>query len=189
MTEVKSGIDAGRKPVRAPIREGEIALRPGEYQGRNGEVLKRAPTLRGNPFDLPEEIKEAGWSYQWIRASCYGNTEMSEMSVMKRAGWREVPPDALHGYFRDETPEGQNFISREGLVLMERPQAMTDEARQEDLRLANVQYGRQLQKIYDETYQMPDGFVPTSQLDREHLQAAPSAWKPAHRPRPVALEE
>lgn len=188
MTEIQ-GAPAGRKQLRTPIKDGEIVLRPGEYHGRNGEILKRAPIKNGNPFDFPDDVKEEGWSYQWIRASVYNNTDYSEMSVMKRAGWREVHPDALNGYFRDETPADQSFIAKEGLVLMERPEGMTREAQQESLRVANQHYQRQLQKIYDETFQLPDGYLPTSQLDRENLQVAPREWKPQHRPRPQAIEE
>jgi hypothetical protein len=182
---------SGRKQVRAPIKEGPVELRPGEYMGRNGEVLRRTPVKAGNPFDLPDEIKEPGWSYQWIRHSVYNSTDYSELATMKRAGWREVHPDALNGYFRDETPEGQNFVTKEGLVLVERPAGMTRDAQNDALGVANLHYQKQLNKIYDETFQMPDGFKPEgSRLDREDLQAAPRDWKPAHRPRAaVAVEE
>ena len=182
MTETK-------KPARTPAREGEVKLRPGEYQGRNGEILIRASAKNGNPFDFPDDVKERGWSYQFVRHSVYGSTDHSELSAMKRAGWREVHPDQLNGYFRDEVGPDANHILKEGLVLVERPEQMTRDAEADQLKTANQQYERQLQKIYDENFQLPDGFIPTSQIDRENLQAAPSAWKPSHRPRPVDAED
>ena len=178
-----------KKPARTPVREGEVKLRPGEYQGRNGEILRRSPAKNGNPFDFPDDVKEPGWSYQFIRHSVTGNTDYSELATMKRAGWREVHPDQLNGYFRDEVGPDASHILKEGLILVERPEQMTIDARNEELKVANSHYERQLQKIYDENFQLPDGFTPTAQIDRENLQAAPSAWKPTHRPRPVDAED
>ena len=65
----------GRKQVRAPIKDGEVKLRPGEYLTRTGEIVKRTPFKAGNKFDLPDDVKEPGWSYQWIRESIYNNTD------------------------------------------------------------------------------------------------------------------
>ena len=181
MTEMQQAAPGGRKAVREPIREGEIKLRSGEYAGRNGEVLKRAPFKFGNKFDIPDDVKEPGWSYQWIRHSIYNSTDYSEMSAMKRAGWREVHPDALKGYFREQTPEGQSCIIDEGLVLVERPQGMTDDAHREMRESANHHYRAQIHKIYDETAQLPPGmksWKAASEFDQEAPQAAPDEWRP-----------
>lgn len=181
-----------RAKLRAPIKEGPVKLHKGEYRGRNGEILRRVPNTTANPFDIPGDVKEPGWSYQFVRHSVYGNTDYSEMSVMKRAGWREVSPDALNGYFREETPEGQNFILKEGLCLMERPQGMTDEARDEALRTANDQYARQLDKRYDADAPLPTGFVPhLREIRTERYQPAPQEWQPKYNPRatPIADDE
>jgi hypothetical protein len=183
MTETQTAT-AGRKPIRAPIREGEVQLRAGEYEGRNGEILKRSPFKFGNKFDIPDDVKEAGWSYQWIRHSIYNSTDYSEMSAMKRAGWREVHPDGLKGYFREQTPEGQNCIIDEGLVLVERPAGMTRDAHNEMLMTANKHYEGQIHKIYDETAQLPTGmksWAAASEFDQEAPQRAPREWQPEHR--------
>ncbi len=188
MTDIQA--PAGRKQVRAPVREGEVNLRPGEYAGRNGEILKRTPFKFGNKFDIPDDVKEPGWSYQWIRHSIYNSTDYSEMAAMKRAGWREVHPNALKGYFREQTPEGQNFITDEGLVLVERPIGMTREAHNEALATANRHYQGQIHKIYDETAQLPSGFEPLrGDFNQGAPEAAPRGWKPAHRPRKIEVEE
>lgn len=184
MTETQAA-PAGRKPVREPVREGMVKLRPGEYEGRNGEILKRAPFKFGNKFDIPDDVKEPGWSYQWIRHSIYNSTDYSEMSAMKRAGWREVHPDALKGYFREQTPEGQNCIVDEGLVLVERPAGMTRDAHNEQVALANKHYQGQIHKIYDESAKLPSGFKvwnAASEFDMEAPQAAPDEWRPALQP-------
>ena len=186
MENTQSQAPGGRKPLRMPVREGEVQLRPGEYQGRNGEILKRSPVKFGNPFDFPDDVKDPDWSYQWIRQSVFNSTEHSEMAAMKRAGWREVPPDGVKGYFKEEVPEGQNFIAREGLVLVERPVGMTEEAKTEALRAANKHYEGQIHKIHDENATLPSGFrALRGEIDREAPQAAPSEWKPQHRPRKI----
>ena len=190
MTDTHTQAPAGRKQVRAPIKEGEVQLRPGEYRGRDGQVLKRLPVKAGNKFDFPEEYKDPDWSYQWIRESIYNNTEYSETSEMGRAGWTRVKPDSLKGYFREQMPEGQNFISMEGLTLVERPKGMTEEAKAEALATANKHYQGQLHKIYDETAQLPSGFKPLRiERDFDEPEAAPQSWKPAHRPRRIEVEE
>ena len=173
-----------KKPVRTPVREGEVKLRPGEYAGRNGEILRRAVVRNGNPFDFPDEIKEKNWSYQWVRHSVYNNTDHSELSTMKRSGWREVHPDGLNGFFKEETPEGQNFIAKEGLVLVERPEQMTIDAQEENLRAANQQYDRQLHARFDSDAPLPSGYVAHArEIQQERYQPAPREFKPEHRHR------
>jgi len=188
MTETQEAPVTGRKQVRAPVREGEVALRAGEYRGRGGEILKRAPFKFGNKFDIPEDVKEPGWSYQWIRHSIYNSTEYSEMSAMKRAGWREVHPDALKGYFREQVPEGQNCIIDEGLVLVERPAGMTAEAHREMRDAANQHYRAQLHKIYDENAKLPPGMKTwkAQSIGDEYgplsPEPIPDEWRPGLRP-------
>lgn len=203
-TQETSTGNGGRKQVRAPVKEGEIRLRAGEHLGRNGEILKRVPFKGGNKFDIPDDVKEPGWSYQWIRHSIYNSTDHSEVAQMKRAGWREVHPDALGGYFREQTPEGQNCIIDEGLVLVERPMTMTIEAQQEQVENANRHYRAQIHKIYDETAHLPPGMAPLRRGDRfganigvemSEYEEAPAEWQPTlrrgngeFRPRPRRIQ-
>lgn len=182
----------GRRRVREPIKEGEVQLRKGEYMGRNGAILKRTPAKAGNKYDLPDDIKEHGWDYQWVRHSLYNNTEFSELPTMKRAGWSEVHPEALKGYFREQGAEGQNCITMEDLILVERPLGMTLEARAEDLANANKHYHGQIHKIYDETAQLPSGYrtwKSETRVDHSEIEEAPMEWKPAHRPRKIDVED
>lgn len=181
----------GARRVRTPVKEGEISLLPGEYWGRNGEILRRPVTKFGaNPFDIPDDVKENGWSYQWIRHSVYGNTDYSEMSAMKRAGWREVHPDALNGYFREETPSGQNHVLKEGLVLVERPAQMTADAIAENEKLANEHYARQMHTRSDLDAPLPEGMAEyVKNVAVDDYQPAPQAWKPKHRPRSMAVQD
>lgn len=149
----------GKEPIRTQARTPTPVLRKGEYRGRDGEILRRHVSTSKNPFDFPEEIKEKGWSYQWIRADVIGSSEFSEVSVMRRAGWREVKPHQLNGYFEKECA-GADCIERGGLVLMERPEEMTREAQEEQLREANKKYAAQIHKRADADSPLPPGVKP-----------------------------
>lgn len=187
-----------RKQARQPVKDGPVQLRKGEYRGRNGEILVREKVKGANKFDFPDSIKEKRWSYQWIRHSTYGDTSHSELSLMRRSGWREVPPDALKGYFKDMVPDGANHIELDGSILMERPEGMTIEARQEAVDDANRRYAAaSIDRIYDEQARskMPAGIEPWLQQIRDdrrggRYERVPDAWAPElkHASQPLAMD-
>ena len=184
-----------KQPVRQAVRDGQVKLRPGEYMGRNGEVLHRPKVRAGNKFDFPDEIKEPGWSYQWIRTNVLGDSSTSEIHSMKQTGWREVTPDQLKGYFKELIPEGQSYIEMDGLRLMERPEGMTKDAQRESLDEANRQLAKaSLDKIRDGDWvnNMPSGVVPWREsmiTQHDSYERAPSSWKPELKPRSMPMDE
>lgn len=72
-----------------------------------------------NPDDIPE-----GWSYEWKRNTVYGKEDPSYQVGLSRMGWEAVPPER-HPAFMPKDWRGET-IERDGMVLMERPQAVTD---------------------------------------------------------------
>lgn len=193
MTQIQT---EGRKPVRTPAKEGPVKLRANEYRGRNGEILTREKVHGANKFDFPDNIKEPGWSYQWIRHTVYGDASHSELPLMRRNGWREVPPDALKGYFKDMVNDGAACIEMDGMVLMERPEGMTRDAQQEQLNEANRQYAASsIDKIYDDQARskMPAGIEPWLQeirddRNRARYERAPDDWAPQHAPASLPMD-
>ena len=181
----------GRRAARKPARDGEVRLRKGQYLGRNGEVLTRDPVRNGNKYDFPEHLKEEGWSYQWIRHSVYNDVGSSEMSLMKRSGWREVDPKALKGYYSDIVQPGASHIEMEGLVLVERPEVMTLDAKAEMERAAHESVARQYDACYDKSTPMHSGLeAHMRQVQFERPVAAPQDWKPGYtRVEPAPDEE
>jgi hypothetical protein len=167
-----------KEPIRTQVRTPSPVLKKGEYRGRDGEILRRDNPRSANPFDFPESVKEKGWSYQWIRADVLGSSDFSEVSVMRRAGWREVKPSQLNGFFERECP-GADCIERGGLVLMERPEQMTRDAQDEQLREANRKYAAQVNKRADADSPLPPGVVP---MLREVYADTPEPNPNAHRP-------
>ena len=142
-----------RAAVRDPIRK-EVSLRPGEFRGRNGEVL-RFRSNGGDQFDIPEDLKEEGWTYQWCTATCYGEAS-NDLSTMYANGWRYVTPDSRVGKFFTVPGENADHILRGGLVLMERPHELTEMYLEETAEKTRFQYATLMDKSSD--MPVPDGF-------------------------------
>jgi hypothetical protein len=108
--------------------------------GHNGERLSRTRLDDGGDrFHVPPEIIPAGWEYQWVVDSVNGNKEIvsDQALVFWENGWRPVPADRHPGRY---TPVGtKGNIVRGGMVLMERPKALCDEARAEMVAKARKQ--------------------------------------------------
>jgi len=127
-----------RRETREPTRE---ATRRNtrdkvEVVGRNGERLSRRREMGIDPFHIDPAIIPKGWEYQWNTISVTGNKDVvADMNLlMMENGWRAVPSSRHPGRYM---PAGYNgAIIRGGLQLEERPKALSDEARAEDLRAA-----------------------------------------------------
>jgi hypothetical protein len=144
-----------RTALREPLRGAAPMLNPGEFRSRSGEILKFRPT-GGGQFDIPEDLKEEGWSYQWQARTVYGDPTNSDLSQMYANGWRYVTPDSRVGQFFCVPGENVDCIERGGLVLMERPQELTDMYVEETNKLTRLQYENLMDKSND--LQVPEGF-------------------------------
>lgn len=119
-----------REPARNAVRGNS------EVIGRNGEVLSRKRTTTNDIFQIPPELIPQGWEYQWCAVTVVGNSEilMDQNLMMAENGWRPVPASRYPGRFMPAGYEGN--ITRGGQLLMERPSALCEEARAEDIRNA-----------------------------------------------------
>jgi hypothetical protein len=72
-------------------------------------------------IDIPE-----GWTYEWKRQTVYGRSDPAYDTRLARTGWEAVPADR-HPSMMPKGHRGE--ITRDGLVLMERPKAITDRVR------------------------------------------------------------
>lgn len=125
-----------RDQVREPMREargGNVVI------GHNGEQLSRKRKSTGDMFEIPKELIPKGWEYQWCAVSIVGNSEilMDQNLMFQENGWRSVPSERHDGRFMPVGHKGH--IIRGGQMLMERPKALCDEARAEDIALARRQ--------------------------------------------------
>jgi len=140
---------AARQETRQPVRP--------EIRGRNGEVLTRARTGGAeSPFHVPDNLKDKDWDYQWVRSSCYGKEDPANLFTHQENGWRPVPADreGFAGRFGEST--NTNAIEREGLILMERPMELSNQARHEDYAAAVTQRKQQVDDFA--MNDLPSGF-------------------------------
>jgi len=110
------------REVRAPIRDAAARareLREGSVFHEDGSDKYYIP-----PHEIPD-----GWSYEYKRCSVYGQEEKAHQMNVQRRGW-EVVPASRHPNIMCE---------QDGLILMERPKEITDEAKRRDLRKARME--------------------------------------------------
>jgi hypothetical protein len=143
-----------RAPVREPIRGQDAKLGVNEFRSRSGEILKFRPS-GGGQFDIPEDLKEDGWSYQWQAQTIYGEPS-NDLAQMYANGWRYVTSDSRVGKFFCVPGENADCILRGGLVLMERPEELTEMYIEETNKLTRMQYENLMDKSSDLV--VPEGF-------------------------------
>lgn len=99
--------------------------------------------------DVPD-----GWEYEWKRHTVLGQEDPSYQVQVARTGWEPVPADRHPSYM----PQGgkHKIIEREGMVLMERPKAVSDKVRAMELRKARVQVRTKEEQLNS----TPDGHLP-----------------------------
>lgn len=159
---------AAARNVRAPVRQqavtpGRSAARDGVYLGRNGEQLTRTRVGGIDPFHVDPAIVPKGWSYQWNVVSVVNNQDVTR-SISNRMymnGWRPVPAERHDGLFMPIGHKGEIIV--DGQRLEERPLGMTNDALEEDRKVA-----MQLMRDRDQSLMggkanlrntMPDGFA------------------------------
>jgi len=129
----------GSAPVnemRPPMREEDPKLR----------AARRTAELRDHLGDTDEGTDEfwidqndipPGWTYEWKRKLTLGAEDPAYQVALARAGWEPVPTSRHPSYM----PYDGNYpiIERKGMVLMERPSEIHEEARARDMRNARNQ--------------------------------------------------
>lgn len=82
-----------------------------------------------SPYDIPEEVKPPGMTYQWKRRSVAGQVDDSYLGDLQRRGWQFVPADRHPG----------RAVEHDGLVLMEIPTQWLRESEERDRRAAQAE--------------------------------------------------
>lgn len=106
-------------------------------------AAKRAAEIRNNGSEFDDGVDEFacppapdGWTYEWKRKSSMNQEDHSNMLLVKRAGWTPVPverhPEMMH-------IGAEGSIERKGMILMERPAEIVQDAYDRLNRLARNQ--------------------------------------------------
>lgn len=146
-------------------------------------AARRAAEIRQNyveddgvdEFKLPPA--PPGWTYEWKAKSILGQINHAHMTELYRMGWEEVPTSR----HPEEMPLQGNHpvIERKGMVLMQRPTVIVEEARAMQIARARNQV-----KFKEEQLNGP----PEGGLGhRDHAQVKPKISK-GYEPIPVPKE-
>jgi len=157
-----------------PETDSEAAPAAREESPRD-RAAKRAAELRGHlgsmdqgtdDFFVPPEFIPDGWSYEWKRKTNVGMEDPAYQVALARMGWEPVPASRHPSMM----PDGNKYqiIERKGMVLMERPLEITEEARQIERNLARNQIRQKEAQLSS---------APEGTLTRDHAQARPKISK------------
>ena len=110
-------------------------------------AARRTAELKGHASDLGDDghdeyyielgIIPDGWSYEWKTRTILGAEDPAHQVALARKGW-EVVPASRHPELMPMGYKGVE-ITRKGMVLMERPMEITQEAQNASLRRARMQ--------------------------------------------------
>jgi hypothetical protein len=123
----------GRSMRPSPTDTREYSVRD-EPRSDAGEEVRRERKRKGggavDKFYVPQSMIPDGWTYEWKRASTINAPDAAYTVELLENGWTNVPA-GRHKQFMPPGYTGET-IERDGLVLMERPVYLTDEARAEE---------------------------------------------------------
>jgi hypothetical protein len=125
-----------RASMRPTMREEDPRTRAAR---RAAEIRDRVGTMDegSDDFYIDQEAIPPGWSYEWKRKTVMGMEDPAYQVQLSRMGWEPVPAQRHPAYM----PGGHNYntIERKGMILMERPLELTEEARDVEVKRARNQ--------------------------------------------------
>ena len=151
--------------------------------GRGGEQLSRRRTISSDQFYINPEWVPQDWDWQWNVYEVLGQPQTASRIGMAENGWRPVTADRLPGLFMPEGYSGP--IIRDGLILEERPMALTLEAKREEGMKASKLVSDQMEQLMlSKRGALGDGFSDDSKyrgvgpVARTTIAPAPDAPRP-----------
>lgn len=103
-----------------------------EYQAAATDRVRRR-RRNENKFFFDRRLIPPGWDYEYKRVKCYGQEDTDHQVNLRENGWTPVPA-SRHPELMPIGHEGP--IVKDGMMLMERPLELTQEARAEDYQAA-----------------------------------------------------
>ena len=154
-----------RAEMRSEVREEDsrarAARRAAEIRGHIGDMDQGMDEFFVDPSIIPE-----GWTYEWKRLSILGQEDATHQIHLARMGWEAVPARRHPGMMPATWAKGT--IERKGMILMERPTEVIEEAR----RIQNKAAKDQVRAKEAQIAGTPDGT-----MTRDHAMARPKINK------------
>ena len=162
---------ADREPIHEPEHE---EARPAV---RTRSRMRRVSAM-DDPFYIPVEEIPEGSSYEWKRFSNVGAEDPFYIAQMRRQGWEPVDPKRHPTW----VPPGYSLptIIKGGMILMERPIELTQEAQRETRQLAQQQMAEAEQRL---------GKTPKDTMTRDFKGVEPKVVKEYMRPVHIPIED
>jgi hypothetical protein len=95
-------------------------------------------------FFSPDQVPD-GWTYEWKRRTIMGQEDPAYQVALARTGWEPVPA-RRHPEMMPVNWKGDS-IERKGMVLMQRPKAITDRIEEMDRHRARNQIRAKEQQL------------------------------------------
>lgn len=176
--EQDSVLDAVAVRESAPERP---SMRPSmREEDPRAAAARRAAEIRGHIGDMDEGTDEfrtpdapPGWEYEWKRRTLLGQEDPAYQVQLARMGWDPVPTNRHPEMMPIQGTHAT--IERKGMVLMQRPAVISDEARAAELRRARNQVRVKEQQL---------NAAPDGTLTRDHASVRPQISK-GYAPIPV----
>lgn len=99
-----------------------------------------------NRFDFDHAIIPDDMVYEWKRKSIYGQEDVEHLINLDANGWSPVPAERHPELMGRRAVLGGEIV-RGGMILMERPKELSEEARDLDTFAAKNQVATQLQRL------------------------------------------
>lgn len=140
---------AAREAVREEVRPGIGHNRPPAGRavavGRDGQPIWRHNAANGPSVDkyaIPPDMIPPGWVYQWKRATLLNEEQHQYMGQLRAAGWTPVMAEAHPGMYMPLGHKGPIMV--DGLMLMETPEELWQEAVNDEKRRAADEVDRKM---------------------------------------------
>lgn len=167
MTRVSPERNAPREAVhQSRVVDKRLPEHVEEHEVPRVRTRRRKATVNEDPFYIPAEEIPQGLSYEWKRWSNVGEHDPFYIAQMREQGWEPVPPKRHPNW----VPPGYNepHIIKNGMILMDRPEELTEEARREQRQLSKRQIREAEQRL---------GKTPQGEMTRQHDGIRPRVTK------------
>ena len=155
-----------RPEMKAEDPRARAARRAAEIRGNIGSMDEGVDEFYIDPTDIPP-----GWSYEWKRHTVAGAEDPSYAVSLARKGWEPVPVDRLPHLMPASSKD--QYVTRKGMILMERPLEITEEAQRAERRRAQLQVRQKEEQL---------NAAPQGQFERNNKDAPLARVKKGYSP-------
>lgn len=116
-----------------------------EHDAPRERTRRRKATVNEDAFFIPMDEIPEGSEYEWKRWSVSGQHDPFYIAQMREQGWEPVNPKRHPNW----VPPGytESHIIKNGMILMERPKELSEEARREIRQLSRRQVKEAEQRL------------------------------------------